>query len=142
MTPHATPVGDRYHAVTPYLILPDAPAAIDFYARAFGASERMRMQEPDGRVVHAELTIGDSVIMLAGETPDMDIRGPQTLGGSPVSFVLYVDAVDAFAQQAIAQGLTVVRPIEDKPYGDRMGTFADPFGYHWHIATPIPVKAT
>jgi PhnB protein len=131
-----------YHSVTPYLIFADAPAAIDFYKRAFGAAERMRMQEPGGRVTHAELTVGDSVIMLADEAADMDIRAPQSFGGSPVSFVLYVDAVDAFAQKAIAQGLAVVRPIEDKPYGDRMGTFADPFGYHWHIATPIPVTST
>jgi PhnB protein len=130
-----------YAAVTPYLILKDASAAIDFYKRAFGATERMRMQEPGSRIVHAELTIGDSIIMLADEAADMDIRAPQSLGGSPVSFVLYVDAVDAFAERAIAQGLTVVRPIEDKPYGDRMGTFADPYGYEWHIATPLPVKS-
>ena len=129
-----------YSAVTPYLILPDASAAIDFYKRAFGAVERMRMQEPSSRVTHAELTIGDSIIMLADEAPDMDIRAPQSFGGSPVSFVLYVDMVDAFARNAIEQGMTVVRPIEDKPYGDRMGTFSDPFGYHWHIATPIPAK--
>ena len=140
MAPSAMPLGG-YAAVTPYLILKDASAAIDFYKRAFGATERMRMQEPGSRIVHTELTIGDSVIMLADEAPDMDIRAPQSLGGSPVSFVLYVDAVDAFAESAIAQGLTVVRPIENKPYGDRMGTFADPYGYEWHIATPLPVKS-
>jgi PhnB protein len=141
MSPSAMPLGG-YNAVTPYLILHDASAAIDFYKRAFGAKERMRMQEPGSRIMHAELTIGDSIIMLADEAPDTDIRAPRSFGGSPVSFVLYVDAVDAFAQQAIAQGLAVIRPIEDKPYGDRMGTFADPFGYQWHIATPLPVKTT
>ncbi|HEY6357249.1 MAG TPA: VOC family protein [Vicinamibacterales bacterium] len=138
MSPSAMQLGG-YGAVTPYLILSDA-AAIDFYKRAFGATERMRMQEPGSRIMHAELTIGGSIIMLADEAPEMDIRAPQSLGGSPVSFVLYVDAVDVFAEQAITHGLTVVRPIEDKPYGDRMGTFADPFGYQWHIATPISGK--
>lgn len=142
MSPSAVPVANRYHAVTPYLIVSDACDAIDFYRRAFGAVERMRMQEGAGRVQHAELSIGDSVIMLADEVAERDIRSPSPYGGSPVSFLLYVDDVDAFAKHAIAEGITVVSEIEDKDYGDRMGTFADPFGYHWHIATPIVVPAS
>jgi PhnB protein len=140
MPPQAMPVDDRYHAVTPYLIVSDASSAIDFYRRAFGATERMRMQHGGGRVEHAEIKIADTILMLADEVRERDIRSPQAYGGSPVSFLLYVDDVDAFAKKAIGEGLTMVSPIEDKDYGDRMGTFADPFGYHWHIATPIPVK--
>jgi PhnB protein len=129
------PIPDGYHTVTPYLIVKDAARAIEFYKQAFGASERMRLTDPGGRVGHAEITIGDSAIMLADEFPEMGVRSPQALGGSPVSLALYVEDVDATADRAIAAGATVVRPVKDQFYGDRSGTFADPFGHVWTIAT-------
>jgi PhnB protein len=128
-------VPDGYHSVTPYLILKGAARAIDFYTKAFGATERMRLADPAGRIGHAELTFGDSVIMLADEFPEMGIRGPEAFGGSPVHLALYVEDVDALARQAVAAGARVVRPVKDQFYGDRSGTFADPFGHVWTIAT-------
>jgi PhnB protein len=126
---------DGYHTATPYLIVNNAAAAIDFYKRAFGATEMMRMDMPGGRIGHAEIKIGDSPIMLADEFPEMNARGPHAIGGSPVSIMLYVEDVDAVAKQAEAAGAKITRPIEDQFYGDRTGGLEDPFGHHWHIAT-------
>lgn len=123
-----------YHSVTPYLIIQGAAKAIDFYKRAFGAEEMFRM--PDGeRIGHAELKIGDSVIMLADEYPEMGHRSPQSLGGSPVQLLVYVPDVDATFARALREGATSERPVEDKFYGDRMGGVKDPFGHVWYLAT-------
>ena len=129
------PIPDGYHTVTPYLIIKDAARALEFYKQAFGATELMCFTAPDGRVMHAEIRIGDSAIMLADECPQMGARGPQSLGGSGVGLLLYVTDVDALAAQAVAAGATVVRPVKDQFYGDRSGTVADPFGHKWTIAT-------
>jgi len=129
------PTPEGYHSATPYLVVDGAAKALDFYAHAFGAAERMRMPAPGGRVGHAEISIGDSIIMLADEHPDMDARGPRSYGGSPVSLVLYVADVDATVKRAVDQGAKLVHPVEDKFYGDRMGTVEDPFGHRWHVAT-------
>lgn len=129
------PIPDGYHTVTPYLIVQGGAAAIDFYKKAFGAIELFRMAQPDGRIGHAEIKIGDSPIMLADEYPEMKYLGPKTLGGSPVSILLYVEDVDTVYDQAIAAGGKQDRPVEDKFYGDRSGSLIDPFGHVWHIAT-------
>jgi PhnB protein len=131
------PIPEGYHTATPYLIIKDAAKAIEFYKKAFGAKEMMRMSQPDGRIGHAEIKIGNSPIMLADEFPEMGARSPQSLGGSPVSILLYVEDVDAFAEQAVAAGTKVVRPVKDQFYGDRSGSFEDPFGHQWHIATHV-----
>jgi PhnB protein len=128
-------IPEGHHTVTPYLIVGDAAGALAFYKKAFGAEELMRVAAPNGKIGHAELRIGDSVIMLADEYPDMNARGPHAFGGSPVSIHLYVEDVDAVAGQAIAAGATVVRPVQDQFYGDRSGSFTDPFGHSWHVAT-------
>jgi len=128
---------EGYHTATPYLIIKDAAQAIEFYKKAFGATEVMRFAQPDGRIGHAEIKIGDSHIMLADEFPEMGARSPQSLGGSPVSILLYVEDVDAQAKQAVAAGAKVVRPVKDQFYGDRSGSFEDPFGHQWHIATHV-----
>jgi PhnB protein len=135
MTKPVKPIPEGYHSITPYLIVKGAAAAIDFYKRAFGATEVVRMPGPDGKVGHAEIKIGDSPIMLADEVPEMGAVSPQTLGSTPVSILLYVEDVDAVFDRAIAAGGKSVRPVEDKFYGDRMGSLADPFGHQWHIGT-------
>jgi PhnB protein len=129
------PIPDGYHAVTPYLIIKGAADAIEYYKRAFGATELFRFPTPDGKVGHAEIKIGDSPIMLADEYPDMGYKGPQTLGGSPTSIMIYVEDVDTIFNQAVAEGATIKEALQDKFYGDRMGTIIDPFGHRWHIAT-------
>jgi PhnB protein len=126
---------DGYHTATPYLIVNNAAAAIDFYKRAFGATELVRMDMPGGRIGHAEIKIGDSPIMLADEFPEMNARGPHAIGGTPVSIMLYVDDVDAIVKRAETAGAKITRPVEDMFYGDRTGGLEDPFGHHWHIAT-------
>jgi PhnB protein len=126
-----------YHTATPYLIIGGAATAIRFYQHAFGATERFRMPGPDGRIAHAEIQIGDSVIMLADEVLDMGYRSPRSLGGSPVSLLLYVDDVDAVFHRAVAAGAIVVRPLVNQFYGDRSGTLEDPFGHLWTVATHI-----
>ena len=131
------PIPAGYHAVTPYLSIRGAAQALEFYKKAFGAKEVLRMQGPDGKVGHAEIKIGDSHIMLADEFPEMGARSPQSLGGSPVSILLYVEDVDAQAKLAVAAGAKVVRPVKDQFYGDRSGSFEDPFGHQWHIATHV-----
>jgi PhnB protein len=129
------PISDGYHTATPYLIVKNAAAALEFYKQAFGAVELMRFVGPDGRVGHAEIRIGDSPIMLADEFPEMGARGPELLGGSPVSLLLYVEDVDARYSQAIAAGAKAVRPVMDQFYGDRSGCLKDPFGHNWSLAT-------
>ena len=135
MTSSTRPIPEGYHNVTPYLIVSDAAGAIEFYKTAFGATELMRMAAPGGKVGHAEIRIGDSRIMLADEFPDMGARGPKALGGSPVNLHLYVEDVDGVARQAVAAGAKEVRPIKDQFYGDRSGTFEDPYGHVWHVST-------
>lgn len=131
------PIPDEYPRVSPYLIADDAGAAIDFYKSIFGATERMRMPEPDGRVGHAELQIGDSMIMLADEHPEMGIHGPKTIGGSPVTLHVYVEDADAAFERAVNAGATPLRPMENQFYGDRSGQFEDPFGHRWNVATHV-----
>lgn len=131
----AKSIPDGYHTATPYMVVKDATRAIEFYKNAFGATESMRMSAPDGRIGHAEIRIGDSPIMLSDEFPEMGGRSPQSYGGSPVSILLYVEDVDATAERAIAAGAKVLREVEDKFYGDRAGSFEDPFGHQWHIST-------
>jgi PhnB protein len=115
------PIPEGYHSVTPYLCAKGAAKAIEFYKKALSATERMRITQPDGRVGHAEIQIGDSVIMLSDEFPEMGVRSPETLGGSPMSIHLYVEDADAMFEQAVAAGATVKRPVEDQFYGDRLG---------------------
>ena len=129
------PIPEGYHTVIPYLSIKGAADAIEFYKKAFGATELMRMAQPDGRVGHAELQIGDSKVMLADEFPEMDFRSPRSVGGSPVMLHLYVEDVDTVVGRAVANGAKVLRPIQDQFYGDRSGTLADPYGHLWHVAT-------
>jgi PhnB protein len=129
------PIPDGYHSATPYLIMEGAGRAIEFYKRAFGAKELMRIPAPGDRIGHAEIKIGSSVIMLADEHPEMNARGPRHYGGSPVSVLLYVADVDRQFQQALGAGGTEVRPVSDQFYGDRAGTLKDPFGHTWHLHT-------
>jgi PhnB protein len=133
MAVRAIPEG--YHTATPYLIVREAARALDFYKRAFGAAELMRFTVSGGKLGHAEMRIGDSVIMLADESPEMAARSPEAYGGSPVSIALYVEDADAVFNQAIAAGAKVVRPVKDQFYGDRSGTLVDPFGHTWTVAT-------
>jgi PhnB protein len=129
------PIPDDYRGATPYLIVQGAAAAIDFYKRAFGATETMRMAGPDGRIGHAEVRIGAAPIMLADESPEMGARAPQSFGGSPVSLLVYVEDVDVLVERAVAAGATVRIPLENKFYGDRSATLTDPFGHTWTFAT-------
>jgi len=129
------PVPDEDHNVTPYMIIDGAARALDYYKRVFGATERMRMPGPDGKIGHAEISIGDSMIMLADEHPEMGARSPRAFGGAAVSIMLYVNDVDATVKAAVAEGAKLLQPVQDKFYGDRMGTIEDPFGHHWHIGT-------
>lgn len=133
MTVKAKP--DGYHSITPYLIVNGAAKAIEYYQKVFGAIELFRMADPSGTVRHAEIRIGDSVVMLADESPKMGALGPHTIGGSPVSIVLYVENVDEVVSLAVAAGAKLVRPVDDQFYGDRTGGIEDPFGHHWHVAT-------
>ena len=129
------PIPEGYHSVTPYLIVRGAAAAIDYYTKAFGAKELFRFPAPDGKIGHAEIKIGDAPIMIADEYPDMGYNGPQSLGGSPVSLMIYVEDVDTVFNRAVESGGTVKEALQDKFYGDRMGTLVDPFGHIWHVAT-------
>jgi PhnB protein len=133
----AKAIPDGYHSVTPYLIVKGAADAISFYKRAFGATEEMRMPSPDGRIGHAEIRIGDSVIMLADEHPEMGHRGPQSLGGAGVTLMVYLDQVDEVFKRAVANGAKEIQPLKNQFYGDRSGTLEDPFGHRWTIATHI-----
>jgi PhnB protein len=135
MSDKVKPIPDGYHSITPYLIVKGGSAAIEFYKKVFGAAEVMRIPGPDGKVGHTEIRIGDSVVMLADEHLEMGAKSPQTIGGSPVSILLYVEDVDAVIRKAVAAGAKIQRPVEDKFYGDRMGTVDDPYGHVWHVAT-------
>jgi PhnB protein len=131
------PIPDDYPQVVPYLCVDGAALAIDFYRAVFGATERMRMPEPDGKLGHAELQIGTAVIMLSDEFPDLGIRGPKTIGGTPVTMSLYVEDVDDVYARAVDAGAIALRPVTDQFYGDRTGQFEDPFGHRWSVATRI-----
>jgi PhnB protein len=131
------PIPDGYPRVSPYLVVDGAQKAIEFYTSVLGATERMRMPGPDGRIGHAELQIGDSVVMLADEFPDMGAKGPSAYGGSPVSLSVYVEDVDATFGKATEAGATAVRPPENQFYGDRSATFDDPFGHRWTVNTHV-----
>lgn len=131
------PIPDGYHSITPYLIIKGAAQALDFYKKAFGAKELLRMDGPGGAIMHAEIKIGDSPIMLADEYPDMGYVSPQALKGTPVSLLLYVEDVDSVAKQAVAAGAKELRAVQNQFYGDRSGTYADPFGHVWTIATHV-----
>ncbi len=129
------PIPDTYRTATPYLIVNDAASAIAFYIKAFDAIEFVHLAEPSGKVMHAELRIGNASFMLADEFPDMGYRSPQSLGGSPVSILLYVEDVDSQFQQALAAGAKEMMPVQDQFDGDRRGTLIDPFGHIWLLAT-------
>lgn len=131
------PIPDGYHTIQPYLMIDGAVEAIEFYKKAFGATERLCMKQKDGRVGHAEIQIGDSCIMLADENAQMEAFAPGHYGGSPVSLLIYTEGCDAMYHQAIAAGAKSVREPADQPYGDRMAGIRDPFGYQWYIATHI-----
>jgi PhnB protein len=130
------PIPDGYSSVTPYLVLDDANAAIEFYKKAFGAKELFRM--PMGkRIGHAELQIGNSRIMLADEDPQRELHSARHYHGSPMSLMLYVEDVDAVAEKAAAAGAAIQRPVQNQFYGDRSGTFVDPFGFQWTVGTHV-----
>jgi PhnB protein len=127
-------IPDGYHSLTPYLIVDGAAQALDFYKKAFGATELFRM-EHEGKIGHAEMKIGDSPFMLADEQPQMSWKGPKALGGTPVSLMIYVDDVDTTYKQALEAGGVELKPLQDQFYGDRSGTLTDPFGHVWTVAT-------
>jgi PhnB protein len=137
MAKHASPIPRGYHAVTPYLSVRNAAQALDFYQRAFGAEEVMRMNDPQGTLSHAEIKIGDSIVMLAEESASSGLRSPQSLGGSTVSIFLYLNDVDTTFKQAISAGAKSQQPLEDMFWGDRYGRVTDPFGHSWSLATHI-----
>jgi PhnB protein len=130
-------IPEGYRSLTPYLIVADGNAAIAFYQNVFGAKLRMRLEGPGGKLGHAELEIGNSLVMLADEHREMGALAPPTIGGTPVGLHLYLDDVDAVAAKAVAAGATLKRPVESQFYGDRLGSIVDPFGHLWHISTHI-----
>jgi PhnB protein len=131
------PVPDGYHTLTPFLTVSDAAKAIEFYKNAFGAEERGITKGPDGKVMHAEVKIGDSIIMLSDEFPDFGVKSPEAFGGSPMGLHIYLDGVDAAFDRAVTAGATVEMPVMDQFWGDRYGRLRDPFGHKWSIATHI-----
>jgi PhnB protein len=131
------PVPEGYNTVTPYLTVDDAAGAIEYYKSAFGAEERVRMDAPDGKIAHAELEIGDSLVMLSDAFPQSSTRSPKELGGTSAGIFLYVEDVDAVVQRAVDAGATVKMEVEDQFWGDRFGTIEDPFGHIWSIATHV-----
>jgi PhnB protein len=133
----AKPIPDGYPRVTPYLCCDGAAAAIDFYTSVLGAKEKVRMGAPGGKIGHAELELGDSIVMLADEHPEMGFLGPKSVGGTPVTISVYVENVDEVFERALAEGASAERPVEDQFYGDRTGQFQDPFGHRWHVATHV-----
>jgi PhnB protein len=135
MADQAKPIPDGFHTATPYLILKGAAKAIEFYKQAFGATELERMEMPDGKIAHAEVRIGDSIIMLGDESPQHGTRSPQALGGSACGLYLYVEDVDKIFNQAVTAGATVTMAVKDQFYGDRNGSLVDPFGHTWYVAT-------
>jgi PhnB protein len=137
MATKVKPVPEGYHTLTPYVIVKGASAAIDFYRKAFGAEELVRMPMPGGLVGHAELQLGDSRLMMADEMPESGAKSPSTLRGTTAGLCLYVPDVDAIFKRAVDAGAKVVRPVQDQFYGDRSGTVEDPFGHQWTLATHI-----
>jgi PhnB protein len=133
--PASSPIPEGFHTVTPHMICKDAAGAIEFYKKAFGAEEVFRMPGPGGVIMHAEIQIGNSRIMLADEFPDMNCKGPKSIGGSPVTIHLYVNDADAAFEKATKAGATVTMPVTDMFWGDRYGKVEDPYGHHWSIAT-------
>jgi PhnB protein len=130
-------IPDDYPRLSPYLCVDGADAAIAFYSEIFGGTVRMRLSGPDGKVGHAELQIGDSVLMLSDEWPEMGVRGPGAYGGTAVTLGIYVDDADTVVARAVERGATVIRPVEDQFYGDRSGQILDPWGHRWSIATHV-----
>lgn len=131
-------IPEGMNTVTPYLVLPDCVAAMEFYAAAFGAEQIMRMPGPGGQgTMHAEIRLGNSCVMLTDENPQWEMRSPASLGGSPVSLMIYVESVDDAFNQAVAAGCDVNFPVTDMFWGDRMGKVVDPYGYHWSIASHV-----
>lgn len=137
MVKKVDPIPAGYHTVTPYIILSEAKRALEFYKKAFNATQVLCFEGENGKVCHAEIKIGDSHIMLADEEADKHAHSPKHYGGSPISLLLYVDDVDTTFKNAIAAGATQVRPVENQFYGDRMGCLTDPFGHTWSIATHV-----
>ncbi len=137
MTGQVTAIPAGYEGATPYLIIHDAARALEFYKKAFGATEIMCIPAPEGKIGHAEIKMGAAIVMLADEFPGMNGKSPQSLGGSPVSIMVYVQDVDAFVKRAVSAGAKVIAPVENKFYGDRSGSLEDPFGHHWHFATHV-----
>jgi PhnB protein len=137
MANNVNPIPEAYRGATPYLSVKDATDAIEFYKRAFGAREVIRVRQPDGKIGHAELRIGDAPIMLADEFPEINFRSPESIGGTPVTILIYVNDVDALVDQATAAGAKLMRPVEDQSYGGRVGVLEDPFGHSWSFATHI-----
>jgi PhnB protein len=137
MASKVRPIPEGFHTVTPHLITKDAPRALEFYKKAFGATELMRQAGPQGKIMHAEITIGNSIIMLADEFPEMGALSPASVSGCPVTFYVRVEDVDAMFTQAIAAGAKVKEPVKNEFYGDRRGGVTDPFGYVWYIATHV-----
>jgi PhnB protein len=129
------PIPDGHHTVAPYLAIKNAVSALEFYKKAFGATETYKLIVPDGRVGHAEIRLGDSLIMLSDEFPEFGGKAPEALGGSPVSIHLYVEDVDAFVKRAVAAGARERKPVADQFYGDRSGQLEDPYGHLWWVAT-------
>jgi PhnB protein len=133
MATHPIPAG--YHSITPYLVVSGAAGALEFYRRAFGATELMKLGTPDGKILHAEIRIGDAPVMLADEFPEAGFRSAASIGNTPVILMLYVEDADATFERAIEAGATAIRPVADQFYGDRSGVLRDPFGHVWNIAT-------
>ena len=135
MTSAVRAIPEGFHSVTPYLCVENAARALEFYKQAFGATELSRIPHPDGRVGHAEIRIGDSIVMLADEFPELSFRSPRTIGGTPVFLHLYVEDVDTVVARAVAAGAKLVREVKDQHYGDRSGGVEDPFGLIWYVST-------
>ena len=131
------PIPEGYHTLTPYLAVDNAAEAIEFYKQAFGAKERVRMEAPGGKIGHAELEIGDSLVMLSDPFPQSSVRPPKELGGTSAGVFLYVEDVDAVVKQAVDAGATVTMEVADQFWGDRFGTVSDPFGHSWSLATHV-----
>jgi PhnB protein len=131
------PIPEGYHNVTPYLFVRSAARAIDFYKSVFGAAEIVRMVGSNGKIMHAEVRIGDSIVMLADENPQTGVMSPQTIGGYSVGLHVYVENVDAVIQKAVDSGAKLLRPIKIQFYGDRSGSLLDPFGHMWSVATHV-----
>ena len=137
MADDVKPIPDEYPQLTPYICVDGAKEAMEFYAKVFGAEERMHLPGPDGKIGHAELTLGESVIMLADEYPDIGFLSPPRIGGTAVTLHAYVEDVDAVFEKALAAGAKSLQPVENQFYGDRSGQFEDPFGHRWSVATHV-----